>query len=67
MRVVAVRRASPGSGKTSAAVYEELAKIHGVPRQILSDGAIELRESAVVLKNTAKRLHYFAGHQTQGG
>ena len=50
MRVVAVRPGKSWKRENVAAVYEELAKVHGVPRQILSDGAIELRESAVVLK-----------------
>lgn len=50
MRVLAVRPGKSWKREDVAAVYEELAKVHGVPRQILSDGAVELRESAVVLK-----------------
>ncbi len=50
MRAVAVRPGKSWKRENVAAVYDELAKVHGVPRQILSDGAVELRESAVVLK-----------------
>jgi len=50
MRVLAVRPGKSWKREDVARVYDELAKIHGVPRQILSDGAVELRESAVVLK-----------------
>lgn len=50
MRVLAVRPGKCWKRENVAAVYEELAKVHGTPRQILSDGAVELRESAVVLK-----------------
>ena len=68
MRVVAVRpRQSLEAGKRRRSLRGVGEKVHGVPRQILSDGAIELRESAVVLKTQPKRLHYFAGLQTQGG
>ena len=50
MRVLTVQPGKCWKREDVARVYEELAKIHGVPRQILSDGAVELRESAVVLK-----------------
>ncbi|MGE5191144.1 MAG: hypothetical protein ACM3U2_01500, partial [Deltaproteobacteria bacterium] len=50
MRVLAVRPGKSWKREDVARVYAELAKVHGVPRQTLSDGAVELRESAVVLK-----------------
>jgi hypothetical protein len=50
MRVLAVRPGKSWKREDVARVYTELAKVHGVPRQVLSDGAVELRESAVVLK-----------------
>jgi hypothetical protein len=50
MRVLTVRPGKCWKREDVARVYEELAQVHGVPRQILSDGAVELRESAVVLK-----------------
>jgi hypothetical protein len=50
MRVLAVRPGKSWKREDVARVYAELAEVHGVPRQILSDGAVELRESAGVLK-----------------
>lgn len=50
MRVLAVRPGKSWKREDVAAVYAELAERHGAPRAILSDGAVELRESAEVLK-----------------
>lgn len=50
MRVLAVRPGKSWKREDVARVYTELAKVHGVPRLVLSDGAVELRDSAVALK-----------------
>jgi hypothetical protein len=50
MRALAVQPGKCWKREDVARAYEELAKVHGAPRQVLSDGAVELRESVVVLK-----------------
>ena len=50
MRTLAVRPGKCWKREDVARAYAELAAVHGVPRQILSDGAVELRDSAAVLK-----------------
>lgn len=51
LHVLAVRPGQTWKREDVRQVYEELAQKHGVPRAILTDGAVELRESAAALKN----------------
>jgi hypothetical protein len=50
LRVLTVRPGKSWKREDVAAVYAELAERHGAPRAILSDGAVELRESVASLK-----------------
>jgi hypothetical protein len=54
VRVFAVRPGKSWKREDVARVYEELAKTHGTPRAVLSDGAVELRDSVEVLKKLRK-------------
>jgi hypothetical protein len=50
VHVLAVQPGTTWKTENVAAVYESLAKRHGAPRAVLSDGAVELRDGAGVLK-----------------
>jgi hypothetical protein len=50
MRVLAVRPGKSWKREDVARVYTELAAEFGAPRQVLSDGAVELRESVAALQ-----------------
>lgn len=52
VRVLAVRPGTTWKIEDVAAVYESLAERHGAPRAVLSDGAVELRDGAEVLKKS---------------
>lgn len=54
MRVLAVQPGKSWKREDVARVYEDLAKTHGAPRAVLSDGAVELRDSVEVLKKLRK-------------
>jgi hypothetical protein len=50
VRVLAVQPGTTWKTENVAAVYKSLAERHGVPRAVLSDGAVELRDGAEALK-----------------
>jgi hypothetical protein len=52
VHVLAVRPGTTWKIEDVAAVYESLAERHGAPRAVLSDGAVELRDGAEVLKKS---------------
>ena len=52
VHVLAVQPGTTWKTENVAAVYKSLAKRHGVPRAVLSDGAVELRDGAGVLKKS---------------
>lgn len=52
VHVLAVQPGTTWKTENVAAVYELLAKRHGAPRAVLSDGAVELRDGAEVLKKS---------------
>jgi hypothetical protein len=52
VHVLAVRPGTTWKIEDMAAVYESLAERHGAPRAVLSDGAVELRDGAEVLKKS---------------
>lgn len=52
VHVLAVQPGTTWKTENVAAVYESLAKRHGAPRAVLSDGAVELRDGAGVLKKS---------------
>jgi hypothetical protein len=56
MRVLTVRPGTTWKRADVAAVYAELAAQHGVPRAVLCDGAVELRESVSALNSGKKRV-----------
>ena len=50
VRLLTVRPGKKWKREDMAAVYQELAQQYGLPRSVLSDGAVELREGAECLK-----------------
>ena len=50
VRVLLVQPGKSWKRKNVARAYKKLAKVHGAPRVVLSDGAVELRDSVEVLK-----------------
>ena len=50
MRVLKVQPGTSWTRKDMALAYQELAQAYGAPRAVLSDGAVELRDGAEVLK-----------------
>jgi hypothetical protein len=50
VHVLTVQPGTTWKTENVAAVYESLAERHGAPRTVLSDGAVELRDGARVLK-----------------
>lgn len=52
VHVLAVRPGTTWKIEDVAAVYKSLAERHGAPRAVLSDGAVELRDGAEVLKKS---------------
>lgn len=51
VRVLTVEPGTKWKREDMARVYDELAERFGAPRAVLTDGAVELREGAAVLKN----------------
>jgi len=55
VRVLAFRPATSWTTENVAVLYEELAKRHGMPRAIITDGAKNLREAISTLKSGKNR------------
>lgn len=52
LRVLTVRPGTSWTREDVAVVYQELARQHGNPRAVLTDGAVELRDPVESLKNS---------------
>lgn len=59
MRALAVLPAKTWNRETVATVYQSLSERYGVPKAVLSDGAVELREPVKSLKNKGKSVRSF--------